>query len=138
MVGVTAALANDRRAGVSYYGSESIFFYLVTYGLMTLGLFGGFMAVRFKSRPIETVDDLSGLGWSHPWAALGLSVCLLSLAGIPPLAGFWGKFQLFSSLLVAGDRMDSSSFVLLAVIGMLSAAAGAVLLSADCRRDVLR
>jgi NADH-quinone oxidoreductase subunit N len=125
MVGVTAALANDRHAGVSYYGSESIFFYLVTYALMTLGLFGGFMAIRFKSRPVETVDDLSGLGWSHPWTALGLSVCLLSLAGIPPLAGFWGKFQLFSSLLVAGDRMDSSSFVLLAVIGMLAAAAGA-------------
>ena len=49
----------------------------------------------------------------------------MSLAGIPPLAGFWGKFQLFSSLLVAGDRLDSSAFVLLAVIGMLSAAAGA-------------
>ena len=92
---------------------------------MTLGLFGGFMALRFKNRPVETVDDLSGLGWTHPWAALGLSVCLLSLAGIPPLAGFWGKFQLFSSLLVAGDRLESNSFVLLAVIGMLSAAAGA-------------
>ena len=125
MVGVTAALANDRHAGGTYYGSESVFFYLVTYGLMTLGVFGGFMALKFKNRPVETVDDLSGLGWTHPWPALGLSVCLLSLAGIPPLAGFWGKFQLFSSLLVAGDRLDSSAFVLLAVIGMLSAAAGA-------------
>jgi NADH-quinone oxidoreductase subunit N len=92
---------------------------------MTLGLFGGFMALAFKNRPVETVDDLSGLGSTHPWPALGLSVCLLSLAGIPPLAGFWGKFQLFSALLGAGGRLDSSSFVLLAVIGMLSAAAGA-------------
>ena len=125
MVGVTAALANDRHAGSSYYGSESVFFYLVTYALMTLGLFGGFMALRFKDRPIDKVDDLSGLGSTHPWAAVGIAVCLLSLAGIPPLAGFWGKFQLFSSLLVAGDRLDSSAFVLLAVIGMLSAAAGA-------------
>jgi NADH-quinone oxidoreductase subunit N len=125
MVGVTAALANDRHAGGSYYGSESVFFYLVTYGLMTLGLFGGFMALKFKNRPVETVEDLSGLGSTHPWPALGLSVCLLSLAGIPPLAGFWGKFQLFSALLVAGERFDSNSFVLLAVIGMLSAAAGA-------------
>ena len=125
MVGVTAALANDRHSGSTYYGSESVFFYLVTYGLMTLGVFGGFMALQFKNRPVETVEDLSGLGSTHPWPALGLSVCLLSLAGIPPLAGFWGKFQLFSSLLAAGERFDSNSFVLLAVIGMLSAAAGA-------------
>jgi NADH-quinone oxidoreductase subunit N len=125
MVGVTAALANDPHAGGTYSGSESVFFYLVTYGLMTLGVFGGFMALKFKNRPVETVDDLSGLGWTHPWPALGLSVCLLSLAGIPPLAGFWGKFQLFSSLLVAGDRLDSSAYALLAVVGMLSAAAGA-------------
>jgi NADH-quinone oxidoreductase subunit N len=125
MVGVTASLANDHHGGGTYYGSESVFFYLVTYGLMTLGVFGGFMALKFENRPVETVEDLSGLGWTHPWPALGLSICLLSLAGIPPLAGFWGKFQLFSSLLVAGDQMQSGAFVLLAVIGMLSAAAGA-------------
>jgi NADH-quinone oxidoreductase subunit N len=125
MVGVTAALANDRHAGGTYFGSESVFFYLVTYALMTLGVFGGFMALQFKNRPVETVDDLSGLGWTHPWPALGLSVCLLSLAGIPPLLGFWGKFQLFGSLLAAGANAGSSSFVVLAVIGMLSAAAGA-------------
>ena len=92
---------------------------------MTLGVFGGFMALQFKNRAVETVDDLSGLGWTHRWSALGLSVCLLSLAGIPPLAGFWGKFQLFGSLIAAGERTGSSSFVVLAVIGMLSAAAGA-------------
>ena len=125
MIGVTAALANDPHAGGSYYGSGSVFFYLVAYGLMTLGVFGGFMALRFKNRPVETVDDLSGLGWGHPWRALGLAICLLSLAGIPPLAGFWGKFQLFGALLAAGERTESSSFVVLAVIGMLSAAAGA-------------
>jgi NADH-quinone oxidoreductase subunit N len=125
MVGVTAAFANDLHADSTYYGSESVFFYLVVYGLMTLGVFGGFMALRFKNRPVETVDDLSGLGWTHRWMALAIAVCLLSLAGIPPLAGFWGKFQLFGSLIAAGERTGSSSFVVLAVIGMLSAAAGA-------------
>jgi NADH-quinone oxidoreductase subunit N len=125
MVGVTAAFAADQHADSTFYGSESIFFYLVTYGLMTLGVFGGFMALQFKNRPVETVDDLSGIGWTHGWRALGISVCLLSLAGIPPLAGFWGKLQLFGALLAAGERAGSSSFVVLAVIGMLSAAAGA-------------
>ena len=104
MVGVTAAFANDRHAAGTIYGSESVFFYLVAYGLMTLGVFGGFMATAVRESPVETVDDLSGLGWTHPWAALGLSICLLSLAGIPPLAGFWGKFQIFGSLLAAGER----------------------------------
>ena len=51
MVGVTAAFANDRHAGGTYYGSESIFFYLVTYGLMTLGVFGGFMALAVQESP---------------------------------------------------------------------------------------
>ena len=72
MVGVTAAFANDRHGGGIYFGSESVFFYLVAYGLMTLGVFGGFMALQFKNRPVETVDDLSGLGWTQPWPA-GLS-----------------------------------------------------------------
>ena len=125
MVGVTAAFASDQYADGRFYGSESIFFYVVTYGLMTLGAFGGFMALRFKNRPVETIDDLSGLGWTQRWPALGISICLLSLAGIPPLAGFWGKFQLFGSLIAAGERTGSSSFIVLAVIGMLSAAAGA-------------
>jgi len=125
MIGVTAAFANDRYTGGIYFGSESIFFYLVAYALMTLGTFGGFISLRFKDRAVETVDDLAGLGWTHPWSALGLSICLLSLSGIPPLAGFWGKFEIFSSLLAAGQGDQSGPFIILAVIGMLSAAVGA-------------
>jgi NADH-quinone oxidoreductase subunit N len=92
---------------------------------MTLGAFGVFSAVRIKGQVVETVDDLSGLGWTHPWPALALSICLLSLSGIPPLIGFWAKFEIFSSLLAAAQRGDSGNYVALAVIGMLSAAAGA-------------
>ena len=104
MVGVTAAFANDRSAGSMYFGSESVFFYLVAYALMTLGTFGAFISLRFKDRAVESVDDLAGLAWTQPWSALGLSICLLSLAGIPPLLGFWGKFEIFSSLLAAAQR----------------------------------
>ena len=125
MVGVTAAFAGESHGGGVYYGSEGVLFYLVAYALMTLGAFGVFSAVRINGQPVQTVDDLSGLGWVHPWPALALSICLLSLSGIPPLIGFWAKLEIFASLLAAAERGDSGSFVMLAVIGMLSAAAGA-------------
>jgi NADH-quinone oxidoreductase subunit N len=124
MVGVAAAFANDRGGGL-YYGSESIFFYLVVYAFMTLGTFGVFSALKIKGRGVETVDDLAGLAWSRPWPALALSICLLSLSGIPPLAGFWGKFEIFAAALAAQRRVETGSFLLLAIIGMLSAAVGA-------------
>ena len=80
-----------------YYGSEGVLFYLVAYAVMTLGLFGAISALRDqRARWSRTVDDLSGLGWTHPWIALALSICLLSLAGIPPLIGFWAKFEIFA------------------------------------------
>jgi NADH-quinone oxidoreductase subunit N len=125
MVGVAANFVDDRSFTGLYGGSESVLFYLVTYALMTLGLFGGFIALRLKDRPVETVADLAGLGWTQPWPALALAVCLLSLSGIPPLLGFWGKLEIFGAALAAGERTGSGAFLMLAVIGMLSAAAGA-------------
>ncbi len=125
MVGVTAAFAADSRSGGFFAGSESMFFYLVAYAAMTLGVFGLLSAVEIEGRGVETLDDLAGLGWSRPWVGLGLSVCLLSLAGIPPLAGFWAKFEVFSALIGATGRDGSKTFLVLAVLGMLAAAAGA-------------
>jgi NADH-quinone oxidoreductase subunit N len=125
MVGVAAAFAGESEGGGMYYGSESVFFYLVAYAVMTLGAFGVISALRIRGQMVETIDDLSGLGWTCPLPALALSVCLLSLAGIPPLVGFWAKFEIFAALLAAGQRAESGSFITLAVIGMLSAAAGA-------------
>jgi NADH-quinone oxidoreductase subunit N len=92
---------------------------------MTLGIFGAISMLRIKGVVVEKVDQLAGLGWTHPWMALALAICLLSLAGIPPLIGFWAKFEIFGSLLAAGQRGDSLLYVLLAIVGMLSAAAGA-------------
>ena len=131
MVGVAAAFANDR-AGNLYYGSESIFFYLVVYAFMTLGAFGVISALKIKGRNVESVEELAGLGFSRPLPALGLSICLLSLSGIPPLAGFWGKFEIFAAALAAQRRDENGSFLLLAIIGMLSAAVGGLLLSPSC------
>jgi NADH-quinone oxidoreductase subunit N len=125
MIGVTAAFANGNRPVGLYYGSEGIFFYLVAYALMTLGAFGAIIALRIADRPVEKIDELAGLGATQPWPALALAICLLSLAGIPPLAGFWGKLQIFAAALAASPDDASGPFLLLVVIGVLNAAAGA-------------
>jgi NADH-quinone oxidoreductase subunit N len=125
MIGVTVAFANGQRHTAMYQGSEAILFYLVAYVLMTLGVFGVILALTFADRPVERVDDLAGVGWSHPYLAIAMSVCLLSLSGVPPLAGFWGKFQIFAGALAAETADESQAFVVLAIIAALCTAVGA-------------
>jgi NADH-quinone oxidoreductase subunit N len=125
MVGITVGFVDDLQGGAFYGGNESVFFYLVTYSLMTLGTFAVMLGLWVEDRPVETVEELAGLGWSRPWPALALAVCLLSLSGIPPLFGFWGKLEIFGAALAAEQRFGTGAFLLLAVIGMLSAAVGA-------------
>jgi NADH-quinone oxidoreductase subunit N len=125
MVGIAVSFANDGGSGGVYFGSESVLFYLVVYALMTIGTFGAIMSLRTGGREVETVEELDGLGWAQPWPALGLSLCLLSLSGIPPLAGFLGKFEIFAAAIAARVRVETSGFLMLAVIGMLTSAIGA-------------
>jgi NADH-quinone oxidoreductase subunit N len=125
MIGVAVAFANGQHGTRLFYGTEGIFFYLVTYALMTLGAFGAIIALRIGDRPVESVRQLAGLGWTQPWAGLALAICLLSLSGIPPLLGFWAKFEIFASALAAQGLGDSWSFLGLAVVGVLAAAVGA-------------
>lgn len=95
----------------------SLLFYMLAYTFMNAGAFAVLSMLTRDGSDATELDDLAGLGKAHPWLALGLSVCLLSLAGIPPTMGFVGKFYLFAAALEAGQTM-------LAVIGALSAAAG--------------
>ncbi len=126
MVGVTAALALGSHGATLYHGVEGIFFYLVAYSLMTLGAFGVIIMLRIDGRPVETVRQLSGLGWTKAWpVGLAMAVCLLSLSGIPPLLGFWGKFEVFASALSALNFDDSSSLLVLTILGVLNSAIGA-------------
>ncbi len=125
MVGVAAAFRNSTPDGVSSLGVEAIMLYLATYALMTLGAFGVIIALSTKDRPIETVDDFSGLALTNPLAALAMGLCLFSLAGVPPMAGFYGKFWIFSSALAVAHGPDARGFQALAIIGVLNAAVGA-------------
>jgi NADH-quinone oxidoreductase subunit N len=129
MIGVAVAFAFVPVASKVYLGSEGILFYLVAYALMTLGAFGVIIALSTPERPIETVDDLAGLAQTHPKIALAMALCLFSLAGIPPLAGFYGKFQIFTSAFavpsVPGPNDNAKLLQWLAVIGVINSAIGA-------------
>ena len=76
-------------------GTSAVLFYLAAYGLMTIGVFALLRGAGSGDHPLETIDDLRGLSTTHPTTALLLAVCLLSLTGLPPTAGFLGKLNLF-------------------------------------------
>jgi NADH-quinone oxidoreductase subunit N len=108
-----------------YLGAEGILFYLVAYALMTLGAFGVIIALSTPERPVETVEDLAGLSQTHPKTALAMVLCLFSLAGVPPLAGFYGKFQIFTSAFAVPPGRSTEMLRWLALIGVINSAIGA-------------
>jgi NADH-quinone oxidoreductase subunit N len=99
-------------------GAGAILFYLLAYTFTTAGTFGVITLCERAGEEAVEVRDYAGLGRRHPLLALALSLFLLSLVGIPPLAGFVGKFYLFGSAIRAG-------FVVLAVIAVLNSAVAA-------------
>jgi NADH-quinone oxidoreductase subunit N len=84
-----------------------ILFYAVAYTLMNAGTWA--VLSRFTKDGSDSTDisSLAGLGRSHPWLAAGLSICLLSLAGVPPTIGFVGKFMLFAGVLDGVRLIDN-------------------------------
>jgi NADH-quinone oxidoreductase subunit N len=81
--------------GSAVPGGAALLFYLMAYGAMTVGAFAALYAASTTGDSLKTVDDLSGLSKTRPAAALVLALFLFSLAGLPPTAGFLGKFNLF-------------------------------------------
>jgi NADH-quinone oxidoreductase subunit N len=84
------------------YGLWAILVYLIAYSLMTLGAFGLVILLESKGYAGESVDDFNGLARKNPLLAATMLVFLLSLTGIPPTAGFIGKYFLFSAAMKAG------------------------------------
>jgi NADH-quinone oxidoreductase subunit N len=82
-------------AGSQSGAVEAVLFYLIAYGAMTVGAFAVLSALETAERRVEKIDDLAGLGKTHPGLALLMLVFLFSLIGIPLTAGFAGKFMLF-------------------------------------------
>ena len=99
-------------------GNGSVLFYLLVYTFTTAGAFGVILLLERNGREAVRLEDYGGLAIRHPMIALALSIFLLSLIGIPPTAGFVGKFYLFGAAVRAG-------YVWLAVIGVLNSAVAA-------------
>ena len=99
-------------------GYGGVLFYLLVYTFTTAGAFGVVLLLERRGTESVGVGQLSGLAARHPLLALVLTVFLLSLVGIPPTAGFVGKFYLFGAAVQAG-------FIWLAVIGVLNSAVAA-------------
>ncbi len=95
-LGVIAAGKSGDPLGVS-----AILFYLSAYALMNLGAFGVLIWIRSRRAFAYTLDEMGGLGRSLPWPAILMALFMISLTGIPPTAGFWGKFYLFTAVVQA-------------------------------------
>ena len=94
-------------------GIQSSVIYITIYILMNLGLFSCLLMMKRNNKYFEDIEDLSGLSKNHPLLSLSLLIILFSLAGIPPLAGFFAKFYIFKSVL-------EQSMYFLAIVGLLS------------------
>lgn len=107
LVGLVAANAT---------GTTGILFYMLSYAFMNIGAFAVIVLVGKQGEPNGTVMDFAGLGVKRPLLAATMTLFLFSLAGMPPTAGFIGKFYLFSGAVQAG-------YIWLAIIGVLNSAA---------------
>jgi NADH-quinone oxidoreductase subunit N len=99
-------------------GIQGVVVYMAIYLAMTLGAFACILGMRRGKVMFETIDDLSGVARTHPVMAFCFAAMMFSLAGIPPLAGFFAKFYVFAAAIDA-------NLVTLAVIGVVTSVIGA-------------
>lgn len=99
-------------------GARGVILYMMIYMAMTLGTFACILAMRRRDGMVENIDDLAGISKHHPWIAIMLTLLMFSLAGIPPLAGFFGKYFVFVAAIESG-------LFALAIIGVLASVVGA-------------
>ncbi|MEI3853450.1 MULTISPECIES: NADH-quinone oxidoreductase subunit NuoN [Ensifer] len=106
-------------AAGSMAGVRGVLLYMLIYMVMTLGTFACILAMRRKEgENVENVDDLAGLSQTNPFMATVLTILMFSLAGIPPMAGFFGKYFVFMAAIEA-------QLYALAIIGVLASVVGA-------------
>ncbi len=83
-------------------GLTAVLVYMLIYMIMTAGTFGVVLSMRRDGQALEKISDLSGLSRNHPAMAYALAILMFSMSGIPPLAGFFGKFMVFKAAIGVG------------------------------------
>jgi NADH-quinone oxidoreductase subunit N len=114
LLGLIAGTATQLSAD----GLKGILIYLLVYTFMNLGAFAVITSLRHRNVIGDELDDLNGLYSRAPVEAVLMLIFMLSLAGIPPLAGFWGKYFIFLSLIETGHYALASLGVLYSVFGL--------------------
>jgi NADH-quinone oxidoreductase subunit N len=99
-------------------GAQGVLVYIAIYVAMTLGSFAIILAMKRNGHAVENISDFAGLSRTNPLLAFFFAMFLFSLAGIPPLAGFFAKFYVFVAAIKAG-------LFTLAVIGVITSVVGA-------------
>jgi NADH-quinone oxidoreductase subunit N len=108
MMGLVALTTNPaNNAGTA------ILYYLVAYSLTNLGVFACISFLSKQGEKLVNIEDYAGVAQKYPWIALAITVCMFSLIGLPPTAGFFGKYTLFTAVIEQG-------FAWLAIIGIVN------------------
>lgn len=126
LVGILAG--PDRGIGAAGDGLAAVLYYAVVYGIANLGAFALLGLLQVRGAACETVRDLAGLVRRHPGPALLMALAMMTLMGLPPAPGFWGKLSLFGSALAVSREAppeSSSWLVALVIIAVINTAIGA-------------
>ena len=115
---ILVGLAAVHEAGS--FAVSSVLYYIAAYTVSNVLAFGSLILMGSKGKEAVSYDDLAGAGRRHPMAAFPFAIGVLSLLGMPPTAGFFGKYYVFSAAVSAGGPM-----IWVAVIGVLASAVGA-------------
>lgn len=123
LVGLVAGPGGAEAMGIRN-GVAAVLFYLVAYGVMNVGAFAVLAMLKRRGEEAETYDDLRGLYRRRPGLAAVMAICVLSLTGIPPLVGFWGKAWIIGAAFSASAEMGPAMFTL-GVIALVNSAIAA-------------
>jgi NADH-quinone oxidoreductase subunit N len=100
-------------------GARGVLIYLAIYVFTNLGVFAAIQAMRRDGKAVESISDLAGLSRTNPWLAFVFALMFVSLAGVPPLAGFVGKWYVFVAAIQAGLIIPSVLGVLSSVVALV-------------------
>jgi NADH-quinone oxidoreductase subunit N len=132
LIGLAVFMAPGTGGGGDWDGVGAMLFYLLVYAVATIGAFAALAVFGSQERQLDSVEELAGLAWTpgpiRPAMAWLIALFLLSLTGIPTLAGFWGKLAIFASSLSVGRTETADArpwFIALAVIGVVNSAIAA-------------